>query len=454
MKDFTQGNPTRQIIAFSLPMLIGNLFQQFYNMVDAIVVGRYVSGEALAAVGTSGGVLNFMLAILAGLTTGASVLISQFYGARQEGNLRRTVSTSIITLGTIGAVISVIGILIMPTLMRLLHVPADIFADAVLYMRIIMGGMIFAMTYNLFLAYLRALGDTVRPLYILILSTMLNIVLDLFFVVKLHMGVAGVAIATLISQAVAGIVTYLYVVYRVPILKVEKLIFDKILFRQFLRYSIPASVQMSLTSLANLTILRLVNSFGSVVVAGYTAAIKIDQLVMLPISNLSMAISTFCAQNMGAGSEDRAKKGLRSGNLIMVTVALTLSAVLLIINQSLIAQFVDETARNSTEIILIGGSYLSITSCFYFLFAIFFAFNGFFRGVGDAVIVMILTITSLSIRTVCAHLMVHMGGMGVEAVAWSIPIGWGLCSLFCVFYYKNRLWAGKSAVKPQPVASQ
>ena len=446
MNDFTKGNPTKQILLFSLPMLIGSVFQQFYNMADAVVVGRYVGSNALAAVGTAGTILNFMLAIMGGLATGASVLISQFYGAGEYEKLKRTVSTSVVALSVLTVVISVGGVLIMPAFLRMLNVPPEIFDDALIYLRILIGGIVFMMIYNLFTAYLRALGDTKRPLYILIISTILNIFLDLLFVLKFGLDVMGVALATLIAQAIAGVVCYTYVVKRVPLLKIENFAFDSTLFRSLLRYSLPAAIQLSITSFAALTIVRLVNSFGAVDIAGYTAAVKLDQLALMPLMNLSMAISTFVAQNMGANLEERARKGLRSGALIMAVTAITVSGFIMIFGKQLISFFVDESAANTPQIIQSGTSYLVVIAFFYILHAMFFAYNGFFRGVGDAVIVMVLTITSLTIRSVSAHLLVHFAGFGIEAVAWSIPIGWGLCTLFCAWYYKKRLWCGKTAL--------
>lgn len=447
MTDFTKGNATRQILIFTLPMLIGNVFQQVYNMVDAMVVGRYVSGDALASVGTAGVILNFMLAVMAGLTTGASVLLAQFFGAKQQDNVKRTVSTSFIFLAVLQLVVSVGGFLIIPAFLRLMSVPADIFGDTVLYLRIMLAGMIFPMIYNVYVAYLRALGDTKRPLYILIFSTVLNLGLDLLFVLRFRLGVAGVAYATIVAQALAALCIYLYVRRYMQILRVDKLVFDRSLFGPLLRYSIPSAIQLSMTSLASLTIVRLVNSFGSVILAGYTAATKLDQFAMMPLSNVSMAISTFCAQNMGAGREDRARQGLRSGLIIMCGMSVGLSGLLLLCGRWLVSQFVDAAAVDAVSIVSAGNSYLMVLACFYLLFAVFFAFNGFFRGVGDAVIVMALTITSLTIRALSSYALNYFTGMGVASIAWSIPIGWGLCGAFCVYYYKARKWAGKAAVR-------
>lgn len=443
MRDFTSGNITRQILSFSLPMLIGNIFQQMYSMIDAVVVGQYVGGNALAAVGVSMNILQFLVSTLIGLTTGASVLISQFYGAKQYEKLERTVSTSIVFLGILSLLLAVIGIVWSPQLLQLLDTDAAIMEDAVLYMRILMAGMVFPIFYNMYTAYLRALGDSRSPLIILICCTVINTGLDLLFVTQFRLGVLGVAVATLIAQFISAVLCYLYTLRRVPLLRMKKLVFDPYLFRQVLKYGMPAALQLSLVSLASLTITRLINSFGAAAMAGITAATKIDQLAIMPVSNISMALSTFVAQNMGAGEEKRARKGLRSSLLMMVGLAVCISVLLVVLAPSLISMFINPADSNMDAILDVGRNYLNIIVVFYFLFALLFAFNGFFRGAGDAVIAMVFPVVSLTIRTVAAHLLVHMAGMGPEALAWSIPIGWAATSFASWIYYRKRLWAGK-----------
>ena len=449
LQDFTTGNPTKIILAFAWPMLVGNLFQQFYNLADAAMVGQFVGGNALAAVGSSSTVINFILSVLLGLTTGASIVISQYYGARQEESLKRAVSTSILFLGGLSILIMVAGYLAVPTFLHLLDTPQNIFEDAVLYLRILVIGMVFPIYYNMYAAYLRALGDSKRPLYVLIFSTILNLGLNYLMIVPMGMGVAGAAWATVISQTAACIVCYFYATRTAAVLRVRKLCFDREIFWVILRFSVPAAIQMSMTSLANLTIMRLVNGFGSQSIAGYTTAVKVDQLAIMPISNASQAAAMFIGQNIGAGREDRAHQGLRSSMLLMVGVAVVLSVCIVIFGAPLMSLFINSGDPDAAEIIRYGSNYISIIAVFYVLFALFFAFNGFFRGVGDAVIVMILTITSLVIRAVSAHLLVWNFQMGPEAVAWSIPIGWGLCTLYAYFHYKKRLWAGKAAVQTE-----
>lgn len=444
MRDFTCGNATRQILLFSIPMLIGNLFQQFYSMVDAVVVGRYVGGTALAAVGMAMNVLQFLLSVLIGLTTGASVIISQFYGAKQFDKLERTVSTSIVFLAGFSVGIAILGIVFSPALFRLLNASPEIMDDAVLYMRLLMGGMLFPIFYNMYTAYLRALGDSRSPLLILICCTVLNTGLDLLLVVRFHLGVLGVAIATVIAQSISAVLCFLYTRRNVPLLRINRLSFDASLFRSILKYGAPAAIQLSLVSLAGLTITRLINSFGAIAMAGTTAATKIDQLAIMPVSNMSMALSTFVAQNMGAGQEERACRGFRSTLVFMVLLAACISGLLIAFGPNLMSLFLNRDDANTGEILRIGLNYLNVMVLFYFLFALLFAFNGFFRGAGDAVIAMVFPVTSLAIRAVAAHLLVDFAGMGPEALAWSIPIGWGLCSFASWVYYAKRLWAGKA----------
>jgi len=446
MKDFTEGNISKRILLFSLPMLIGNLFQQMYSLVDALIVGRFVSGDALASVGVSMNILMFVVATLIGLTTGSAVLISQFYGAKQFERLKSAVSVSVIFLASLTVILTVLGTTLAPVLLRVLKASDDIIGDAVTYLRILMSGMVFPVFYNMYCAYIRALGDSRTPLYFLIFATIINTVLDLFFVTQLKMGVMGAAVATITAQAAAALLCVFYVYRRAPLLQVKKLEFDAGLFRAIIRYGAPAALQQSIVSFANLTITRLINSFGSAAMAGITAVTRIDQLAIMPVGNLASALSTFVAQNMGAGLEDRAKKGFRTTLLYMLLISVVMSALLMAFSPQLISLFLNKDDLNTPEILRIGRTYLSTMVIFYFLFAFLFGFNGFFRGVGDAFIAMVFPVFSLTVRALSAYALVGYAGMGPEALAWSIPIGWGLSSLASWVYYRKGLWKGKTAV--------
>ena len=447
MKDFTEGKIATQILLFSAPMLIGNLFQQMYSVVDMMVVGRYVSGDALAAIGVSMSIIQFIVSALIGLTTGASVVLSQFFGAKEYDRLKRTVSVSVIMLFSVAIVLTVLGVTLAPLFLRLLNTNEDIIDNATIYMRVLMAGIVFPVFYNMYTAYMRALGDSRRPLYFLICATTLNIVLDLIFVIGLGLGVFGVAIATVISQMVAMTLCIFYAARRIPLLRINKLEFDSKLLRLILRYGTPAALRMALVSFAHLTITRLINSFGSAAMAGITAANRIDQFAIMPVSNLSSALSTFVAQNMGAEKEDRALKGFRTTTLFMVLCAVFMSIVLMIFAKPLISLFLNQGDVKTPEILRIGGEYLNIMVVFYFLFAFLFAFNGFFQGVGDALMAMAFPVISLTLRAISAYMLVGFASMGPEALAWSIPIGWGLGSVGSLIYYKKRLWVGKVATQ-------
>ena len=452
MRDFTRGSVPTQILLFSVPMLIGNLFQQAYSMADAVVVGRFVSGDALAAVGVSMNLLQFLLSVLIGLTTGASVVISQFYGAGQHQKVKQTVSTSIIFLSAFSLLIAVLGVFFSRTMLRLLGTAPEIMDDAAIYMQVLMAGMVFSTFFNMYTAYLRALGDSRGPLYILICCTLLNIGLDLLFIVSFKMGVMGAAVATIISQALSAVLCYIYARKRAPLLNPDKLSFDRPLFAAILKYGTPAALQLSLVSLANLAITSLINSFGSSAMAGITAASKIDQLAIMPVSNIAMALSTFVGQNMGAGQGKRAKNGLHWAMIFMLVLAVLMSGLLLALGPRFISMFLNEGDVNSAEIVTLGLKYMNIMVVFYFLFAFLFAFNGFFRGAGDAMSAMAFPVISLALRTASAYLLVNLAGMGPEALAWSIPIGWGLSSIASFFYYKKGLWKGKLIVKEERAA--
>jgi len=445
MRDFTEGSITKPLVSFAAPMIIGNLFQQLYSIVDAIVVGRFVGGGALAAIGISISVVGFLTSTLIGFTTGAAVVISQFYGAKKFDRLKSTVSVSVLFMLALSAVLTVLGIVFAPHLLRLLGTDPEIFDDALVYLRVMMCGIVFTMFYNMYGAYLRALGDSRRPLYILIFTVTLSGLLTFYLVVYQGMGVVGAAASTIFAQFIAALLGFLYTRRFVPLLNIKKLFFDSELFGLILKYGTPAALQMSMVTLAHLFITRLINTFGPAAMAGITAVARIDQLAIMPVATLSMAMSTFVAQNMGAGFENRARKCFRISMIYTFIMAVCISAILMFFAPELISLFINHAEESSSEILRIGTNYLNVMVVFYFLFAVLFSFNGFFRGVGDAKIAMIFPALSLTIRTVSAYILVGFFDMGPEALAWSIPMGWSICSLASWIYYKKGLWVGKVA---------
>ena len=446
MQDFTTGSILGKLLMFSIPMIIGALFQQLYGIVDAVVVGRFLGGGALAAVGISMSTFFFITSTLFGFTTGASVIISQFFGAKSHDDLKNAVSTSIVFLTALAVVITVLGVAFTPLILRLLGAPADIFDLALVYMRVKMAGLVFPVFFNMYTAYLRAVGNSRTPLYILIFSTTFNGVLNIVLVLLLGLGLGAVAAGTVLAQAIATMLCFFYTRKHVKLLHTSKLSFYYSHFTKIIKYGMPAAIQLSLVSLAMLTITRLINSFGYEAMAGITAAGRIDQMAILPVITLSLALSTFVAQNMGAGLEERAIKGLWSILLCMVLLAAVISAIIIAIGPWLMVMFIDLNEPGADVIMQTGLNYLNILVLFYFLFAILFGFNGFFRGVGDAVIAMVFPVVSLTIRTLSAYGLVNFGGMGPEAVGWSIPVGWSVTSVLSFVYFKKRLWVGKTVV--------
>lgn len=292
--DMRKGNPTKLMLKFAFPMLIGNIFQQLYNMVDSIVVGRFVGKNALAAVGTSFSLINFITLLIIGLCMGSSIVISQYYGAEEYGRLKRVISTSSIFILIITIFLTVITFLFAKPLLVLIKTPPEILEDSTLYIKIIFAGLIFVSVYNAISALLRAMGDSKTPLYFLMVACVLNIVLDLVFVIKFNMGVAGVAYATVIAQAVASILSVIYVFSKVPLLRMKRneFIFDKTLFPLIAKYSVLSSMQQSIMAIGMVGVQGIINTFGSDIIAAYTAAVKVDSLAYLPVQDFGNAFST------------------------------------------------------------------------------------------------------------------------------------------------------------------
>ena len=448
MIDFTTGKPMKQILIFSVPLLMGNLLQSLFQVADAMIVGRFIGGTSLAAVGSSMAIIHFLIGALAGLATGASIVISQFLGAKKDDELKLAVSTSMIAMVGLALILTVFGVLGAGTMLRLLGVEDIIFADAETYLRVFMAGIVFPIYLNVYMAYMRALGDSRSPLILLAISAVLNVVFTIMFIVVFDWGMVGVSLATIIANAFGAIACMFIAERKIPQLRLrlKDLKFDKKIFKLILRYGVPASVQLSITSLASLTIMRLVNSLGAVATAGFSVGLRVENFAMMPLLNINMAIATFVGQNIGAGNETRAKQGLRSGMKLILGIGIVTSAILLFFGADLMRLFVEPDYINAEGIIREGALYLSVISMFFTLFGIFFAFNGFFRGVGDQVTVMILTIISLTLRATLAHVLILGFGWGLEAVAWSMPVGWLLCSIYAVFHYKLGRWKGKTVV--------
>lgn len=450
MADLTTGNETKRIVTFAVPMLIGNVFQQFYTMVDSIILGQGVGKEALGATGASFPILFLMVAVTWGVTTGATIMISQFYGAKDFDNLSRTKETAFIFLLVASFSATVIGIAFSESILRLMRTPEAILPHALAYLRIMFAGMVFLFGYATVSAILRGLGDAKRPLYFLIIASILNILLDLLFVLVFRWGIAGAAWATVIAQGVSLAIGLGYM-QRQEHLRTEftKIRFDFGLFKKMLKIGVPSGVRNSLVSLGIVAVTRIVNPFGTNVVAGFTAASRIDSFAMLPGMTLSMAVSTFVGQNLGAGRADRVQRGFRAAMVVGVGISLVISAILIVFRTGLIGLF-----NPDAGVIRNGAAYLTVVSSFYVVFAALSVTAGVLLGAGDTMAEMIFTLVALwAVRIPAAALLSR--AFGTVGIWWSIPAAWVIGFVGRYTYYLTGRWKHKVVVSqsdaPTPV---
>ncbi len=446
VQDMTKGSVLRQIVIFAIPLFIGNIFQQAYNLVDAVVVGRFVGKNALAAVGTSFPALFLLIALVMGLTMGASVVVSQLFGAGEIKKMRRAVSTTLIFLSICALSLTVIGLLVSRKLLMLLQTPPEILEEATVYLHITFAGLLFMFLYNIVASFMRALGDSRTPLYFLIISSLLNIGLDLLFVLRYNMGVAGVAWATVVAQAVSVVLSIVYIYWRVDLLKLypQDIVFDWKIFVEAVRLGIPASIQQTVLSLGMVAVQGLVNSFGSVTIAAYTAACRIDSIAMMPIMNLGLAVSTFTAQNIGASELDRVRRGYRQTLAMVAASCVITTTIVLLYGPKLIQLFVD---AREVEVIAQGNDYITVVSFFYIFMGLLFVTNGVLRGSGDMAVSMVSTIISLTARVIFAYLLSAKPEIGYRGLWWSIPIGWGFGFVVSYIRYRSGRWTEKGVVE-------
>ncbi len=440
MKDLTQGKESTLILMFALPMLIGNVFQQFYNMVDSWVVGQFVGTDALAAVGASFPLVFLMVALVMGLAMGSNVLIAQYYGAKNMAKVKAAIDTTYIVLFSSSIVLTIVGLLSAEFILRLLRVPESILPLSLEYLRIIYAGLILMFGYNGVSAILRGLGDSKTPLVMLMVSTVLNVVLDLIFVRVFRWGVPGVAWATVISQGVSffGSVIYLNRTHELLRTDFRKLHFDKDIFLASLKIGLPAGIQQTLVSLGIMFMSAVVNGFGTTVIAGFVAAGRIDSFIAMPAMNISMALSTFTGQNMGAQKPDRVRNGYKAALQIGLAITVVLVLVLLLFGRALVAIFTTDQA-----VIEVGAQYLAVIGPFYFIFNIMFITNGLIRGAGEAIVPMISTLLAMWIIRIPSAVL-FSGLWGVVGIWWAMPTGWVVGMFIAVGYYKSGRWTTKA----------
>ena len=433
--DMTQGSITKHLINFSLPLLLGNLFQQLYNMVDTWVVGNYVSNEAFSAVGTVGPVINTLIGFFLGLSSGAGVVISQYYGAGREEKVRQAVHTALMLTLVLGVVFTAAGFAMTPLMLQLMKTPAEVAPEQAAYLRIYFAGVMGLLLYNMGSGILRAVGDSRRPFYFLVVSAVLNTVLDLLFVIKFHMGVEGVAYATIIAQAVSALLT-LWVLMRAEggiRLELRALRLTWSVLRQIVAVGIPAALQMAITAFSNVFVQSYIHYFGPDCMSGWTAYTKVDQLVILPVQSISMANTTFVGQNLGVGDTPRAKKGVRISLWLSVAVTAVLLIPVLLFAPDLTAFF-----NSKAEVVSYGALLLRLLSPFYFFFCINQSYAGALRGAGNSQMPMWIMLGSFVVfRQIYLYIMSNYISNEIIPIALSYPAGWFVCSVATLLYYHH-----------------
>ncbi|MEG2928627.1 MAG: MATE family efflux transporter [Oscillospiraceae bacterium] len=447
-KDFTQGNPAKVIFSFALPMLIGNIFQQLYSTVDSIIVGNFVGKNAIAAVGGTFSIQFLILSLAIGFTTGMSVVISQVYGARDFDKLKRAFSTGFIFIAFLSIALGLIGLLITKPLLVMLDTPAVIMKDSFTYLAIMFLGFPALFLYNMYAAVLRAVGDSKTPLYFLIVATLVNIVLDIVFVVGFGMGVEGAAIATLIAQCVSGILCHLYIGKNVEIFKLsrEDLVFDKEILRAIIKYGFPAAIQQSILSLSFLAVQRFVNFFGEDMIASFSVVNKIENFVTMPMMNIAMALSMFAGQNIGAGEVKRAQNGVKETMKMQALFCIAVFIVLPMIAPILISMF---GLGKDAEVMRIGTMAIDFCAKYYFIFAAFQTLNNFHRGVGDASFSMFATLCMIFVRIPITYIMVYVLQLGEISIWMGMIIGWSTVLIANGIRYLTGGWKGKAFVQKE-----
>lgn len=447
----TQGVIWRHLMEYAIPMAIGLLFQQLYNLVDTIIVGRFVGKEALAAVGSTGSIINMLVGFCAGLGVGASVVISQRYGAHDHQKLRDAVHTTIIVALALCVVMTLLGLLIVDTALRLMGTPEDVFPLSSQYLTIYFAGLSGVLLYNLGASVLQAVGDTRRPLYFLCISAITNTVLDLIFIVLFHMGVAGAALATIIAQLVSAALVLISLTQEdAPYgIRWKRMRFSMEMFRQIVRIGIPSAIQQAVTSFSNVFVQGYINGFGSACMAGWASYSKLDGLILIPVQSIGMASTTFVGQNYGAGDLRRARQGANQALKMSLIITAILSIIVMSFSRTLLTMFTQEE-----DVLEYGRRFIMIISPFYLLLCFNQIFAGALRGIGIARAPVIVMLGSfVFFRQLYLYVNMLLGNAFIP-VALAYPVGWGVCSLLLTILYMrselNRPKKQQNESTPQP----
>lgn len=436
-RDLTTGSITAGLWAFALPLMLGNVMQQFYNLVDTWVVGRYIGDNALAAVGSSYTLMTFLTSVIIGMCLGSGAYLSMAYGRRDMDAIRGGLFQSFTLIGVLTLLIMGIFYLALDPIIRLLQVPDETFVDMWIYLFYVFFGFFATFLYNYFSNVLRSMGNSMIPLIFLGVSVVLNVFLDLYFVLGLHMGIMGAAVATVIAQTVSGIGITLYFWIAYPDLRIrrENMTWDRERLRNILSLSGFTCLQQSVMNFGILMVQGIVNSFGATVMAAFAVAVKIDTIAYMPVQDFGNAFSVFVAQNFGAEKKDRIRQGIRSAALSVLVFCIIISTVVFALAGPLMRIFVDES---SVEVVAEGVRYLRIEGAFYLGIGILFMLYGYYRAVNKPLMSVVLTVVSLGTRVLLAFLLSGVDSIGVVGIWAAIPIGWFLADVVGIWYYSKK----------------
>lgn len=431
----TEGNIQEKMVKFAIPIFLGDLFQQLYNIVDALVVGNVLGENALAAVSSTGSLIFLLVGFFGGMFTGVGVIISKFFGAQDYNNTKKAVGTAVAFGLLSGIILTIIGVWFTPTILRWMGTPDNVFADSRIYLRVYFAGILSNIMYNTATGIFRAIGDSRHPLYYLIISALTNVVLDILFVAGLGMGVEGAAFATIIAQTLSAVLAFYKLCHVDTVYKVDfrNIRMDKEILMKMLRVGVPSGIQNSVIAIANVVVQASVNSFGSAAMAGNGSYSKIEGFAFIPITSFSMSLTTFISQNLGAGEYERAKKGARFGVCAAVILAEIIGVLVFLFGENLIGLF-----ANEADVIAYGMARIRANSLFYFLLAFSHSVAGIMRGAGKSTVPMFVMLGCWCIIRVSYITIIMSFIHNITAVFLAYPLTWSLSSiLFLIFYLKT-----------------
>lgn len=438
MKKMTEGNVTKNIFFFTIPIFLGNIFQQMYNTADAVIVGRFSGKEALAAVGTAGPIMNILIFFVVGFSLGSAILMAEFYGAEDIEKLKKEIATTIKAGAVFIFLLSAVALFSVKYILILMNTPIEIMEMAEGYLRIIIIGLIFSFLYNILSAEMRAVGDSKTPLGILVIAVVLNIGLDIYFIKNLGMGVKGAAYATVISQIAAVVISLLNIYFRMPVLRLtlKEFVIDLTLLKKTMSYSLSYAVQQTIIFTGAVFVQGAVNPLGIDSIAAFNSGSRIDGFILTPGDSMGAALTTFISQNRGAGKDERIFKGFKSALTMSLLYCVATAILIFIFSGSIMKIFIESS---ETEAIFLGRTYLKTIAFFYILTALCNTLQGFFRGFGRMDVTLIATFIQIPIRVVLSYILTKY--MGISGVAVGMGIGWifmGSYEGYLYMRYRNR----------------